>query len=495
MHSKIKLSGNVTIILTLTLTTIICVIFTILESAQITSLKTHFTDISKITTDSLFGNYCYELFEDYGLFAINSSDVNFEEYLTSIAKDNLTPNPLINNFTDNYNMLLGSIDSVEIDNLTKLTDNDALPFFEQVKKYMKYQEFSNLYYDLVSASNQMDVDIYDFTDENSNAPAIDLSILDNPPAEDRSECLDINNSEAKKYKENISDYIANIIQKNLLLLLVNDTSKISTTTVDKVILPSLTTQLSDVTSAIGEGYIKTKEFVSLERVAMSEYVSSIFNCYTNKQHDSLLCYELEYIINGGANDDSNLLNTSIKLIFMRASFNATHILADSKKRTSAHDLAKKCTGGGPISTAIAEFAIISSWATAEGVIDVKDLLAGKKVPLIKDSDTWTLSLDGICKLSPESVSANNGKTGYDYCFYLKLLLTAQTELALRFRTLDLIQMDMAHKYNDSFRINSCICGATINYTFKTKNTFFSFANLGSPDFAKHFEITSSYQYD
>lgn len=495
MHFNKKINGNVTILLTITLTTIICIIFTILESSRIVSIKTYYTDVSQIATDSLFGNYCYELFEEYGLFAINPSDINCDEYLMSITKDNISPGISSDILSDNYNLLLGSIDKIEISALTKLTDNDALPFFSQVKSYMKYKEIADVSENLISAAESINVDVYDFTDENQTPPPIDLSVLDNPPAEDRRECLDISDREAAKYKENMSDHIANIIQHNLLLLLVDNTNEISTTTVDKLTLPSLNTQLSDEASAISEGYVKSNEHISLERILMEEYVSSIFNCYTNKQHDSLLSYELEYIINGAANDDANLLNTAIKLIFMRASFNASHIISDSKKRTAAHDLAGKCTGGGPISTAIAEFAIISTWATAEGVIDVKDLLDGKKVPLIKDSKTWTLSLDGVCNLSPKSISANDGKNGYDYCFYLKLLLTAQNELALRFRTLDLIQLDMALKYNASFRINSCICGASIKYSYSIKNTFLSFANLNSTGFATHYDISNSYEYD
>lgn len=118
-----KLYGNVTILLTLTLTTIICVIFNILESARITSIKTYYTDVSQLAADSLFGNYCYELFEDYGLFAINPADINCTEYLSSIAKENISPSIPTDIFSDNYNFLQGQIDNVEILSSTKLTDN------------------------------------------------------------------------------------------------------------------------------------------------------------------------------------------------------------------------------------------------------------------------------------------------------------------------------------------------------------------------------------
>lgn len=494
MISKKTTKGNVTILLTLTLTAIVCIIFTILESARITSTKTHCTDISYLSTASLFGNYCMELFEEYGLFAVNSSDTNFEEYIMSITKENLSPGYTNNIFSANYNLLSAKVDNIEFISQKKLTDNDGSAFFEQVKKYMKYKEVSDIAESIISATDSMSVDIRDFTDKNqADAPA-DLSVLDNLTYEDRRECLDISNEAAADYTQNMSDYIANTIQHSLMLLLVEDTNTISTVTVDKLKLPSLNTQLSDETTVISEGYIKSNEQISIERIIFEEYTSSIFNCYTKKLHDSLLSYELEYIINGAANDDANLLNTAIKLIFMRAGFNAAYIISDSSKRTAAHDLAVKCTGGGPISTAITEFGIISSWATAEGVLDVKDLLSNKKVPLIKDSETWTLSLDGICKLSPDSISSNNGSNGYDYCFYLKLLLTAQNELALRFRTLDLIQLDMALKYNETFNINSCICGADIKYTYYTQNIFFTPYISSAKKSKNYYDIKISYEY-
>ena len=80
------ISGNVTIILSLTIMLIISLLFTILESARLVSVKTHFTDITYNSLDSLFGNYCKELFDDYGIFAINPGDVDLQNYLLNLGE-------------------------------------------------------------------------------------------------------------------------------------------------------------------------------------------------------------------------------------------------------------------------------------------------------------------------------------------------------------------------------------------------------------------------
>lgn len=495
MTFRIDIKGNVTILLTLSLTIIIGVIFTILEAARLTVLKTYYTDVSYLSTDSLFGDYCYELFEEYGIFALNTSDVDIETSLSDYAKDNIYHTSPADIFNSNYNLLTGTLEELSVNNYIYLTDEDGSIFSDQILKYMKYKELSEITDIISNTYNTDSFNTYDFSADNSDINSFDLSALDTPVIEDRRECLEIDTKEAKSYTEDLSEYISHTIKNNLLLILVDDTSTISTTEIDKLILPSMTTTLSDEATVINEGYVKSSDFLSPEKIMFEEYISSTFNCYTNNNSSSLLRYELEYIINGSSKDDENLLNTAIKLIFMRASLNAAYIISDSSKRTAANDLATIATGGTPIATKFTEFMIISSWATAEGVIDVKDLLSGKKVPLIKDDNTWTLSLDGICNLSKNTISSNSGKEGFDYAFYLKLLLTAQSELALRFRTMDLIQMNICLNYNSSFRMSNCVCGLTTNFIYKAKTVFFNFTDfIGSYDYAQ-IDVSTTYKYD
>ena len=488
--------GNVTIVLSLILTILLSAIFTLLESARLTVIKTHYTDISYLCMDSLFGDFCYELFDKYGIFAINSSDVNPDNFLKEYAADNvLADNNILNFAGNNYNLLKGSLKNVTTSDYIYLTDKDGEVFSNQILAYMKYKEVSEITESLTNSISSDGVDIYDFTDESFDVSDMDLSYLDNISTEDRRECLDISDEEAASYKDNFTNFIAHALQNNLLLLLVDDPDSISVTKVDKLTLPSMTTALSDETTVINEGYVKESSFVTPEKILFEEYVSSIFGSYTNPKADSLLTYELEYIINGSSEDDKNLLNTAIKLIFMRGSFNASYILSDPAKRTAVKDFSQKCVGNAPLVLQFTEFMVLSAWSVAEGIIDVKDLLLGKKVPLIKDSSSWTLSLDKITSVSPHTISSNTGENGFDYSFYLKLLLVAQSELALRFRTMDLIQMNICLNYNETFRIQNCICGMKAEFSYETPNIFLNFNNLMTHSNITDFSISTTYTYD
>lgn len=492
------ISGNVTIILSLTIMLIISLLFTILESARLVSVKTHFTDITYNSLDSLFGNYCKELFDDYGIFAINPGDVDLQNYLLNLGETNAATEHSILNVSSpssGFNLLKGHLSNLTINQTTSITDNDGLIFSEQVKAFMQYKELGTLADNLTDSFNETSENVYDFLDEENNA-SLDYSLLDTPYTEDRRDCLDISTSEAKQYSDDLKSTIAHALKDNLIYLIVEDPSKVSTTKIDKSILPSTTVQLSEAASTISEGYIKEQSSVTLERIYFEEYVSSMFGCYTQPKENSLLSYELEYIINGSDSDDSNLLSTALKLITMRASFNIVHIISDSKKRTAVNDLAKLVVNAAsavPFALPIAEMIIASSWATAEGIIDVRDLLSGKKVPLLKDESNWTISLSGIKALAPGTESNNSGESGFSYKYYLKLLILAQSELALRFRTMDLIQMNMCLKYNETFRLSNCICAIDTTFTYETPNVFFKLNNLAASQSTK-FDIPMSYCY-
>lgn len=500
MDSKTTLKGNITIVLALSFMLILSLLFTILESARLVSVKTHYTDISMLSLDSLFGNYCKDLFDEYGIFAINPHDVNIEDYLTEYANTNATsrPSSILGLMSDSgYNLLTGQLSNLEIVSKTYITDKDGLIFSNQIKEYMKYKELGYLFDSFTNSFNETSENVYDFIDETNNQ-SLDYSLLDKPYTEDRRECLTMSKEDSKEYSDSLKESVSHALKENLIYLIVEDPSTVSTTRIDKLTLPSVTVALSEEASAINEGYIKEYNYVSLERVYFEEYVSSKFGCYTKPHDNSLLSYELEYIINGQDNDDGNLLSTAVKLISMRASFNIVHILSDNAKRTAVRNLAEITAGAAsgivPFSVQIAEMIIASSWATAEGIIDIRDLLAGKKVPLLKDSSTWTLSLDGITSLSAHTQSSNSGETGFSYEYYLKLLILAQSELALRFRTMDLIQLNICLNYNDTFRLSNCICRIDTIFSYQAKNIFLNLNTLILNEKNTTFTIPMFYTY-
>lgn len=491
--------ANVTVYISITLTLVLSVLFTTLESARLTVVKTHLIDTSSICMDSLFGCYCKELYEDYGIFAINPFDIDMEATLVALIDDNILPQNAF--YESNFNFLTAKLNNVELEDIIYVTDNDGKYFSSQILAYMKYKELENITQTVLDNSNVIGEDIYDFNSSDSipnmGDSNLDYSLLESDTIEDRRDCLDISDEEAKTLTDNICTTVSHNLRNELIFLLICEPTTISKTEIEKINLPSVTVQLNEETSSINDGYIKDPSFITPERIWFSEYITSHFCDYTRPSDDSMLSYEIEYMINGSSSDETNLLSTCTKLALMRASLNASHIVTDSRKFTAVKDLAMKSTVFIPIPgiEQFTELMIISAWSTAEGIIDVRDLLSKKKVPLIKDTSTWTLSLDNIAHLNPNTPSNNSGDSGLDYTGYLQLLLVAQSELALRFRTMDIIQLNICLNYNETFRLSNCIYGVTANFDYSTRNIFLNFNYLTNHKDTTSYNFTQSYHYD
>ena len=173
---------------------------------------------------------------------------------------------------------------------------------------------------------------------------------------------------------------------------------------------------------------------------------------------------MEYVIYGGDSDDVNFINCCLQLIALRTGLNLVHILTDKNKCNALEQIAS-IAESLPIVRTIAKYTIMAIWATAEAILDIRDLVSGKSVPLIKTSDQWNLSLEGLKDFSKTTTSKNAGTTGLSYERYLQMLMLLQNNISVYYRTMDLIQMDICANYNEDFRLSKCVTSieASIEY--------------------------------
>lgn len=83
--------GSITVYLALTLTIILSLLFCVIESARISSLKTRSKAISYMAADSAFGEFARPLFEKYGLFGVFSTEEDFLTDIKNYAVKNSSP--------------------------------------------------------------------------------------------------------------------------------------------------------------------------------------------------------------------------------------------------------------------------------------------------------------------------------------------------------------------------------------------------------------------
>lgn len=236
-------------------------------------------------------------------------------------------------------------------------------------------------------------------------------------------------------------------------------------------------KMGELPSGGKDGYRMGLDSVSakglIDRALINKYVEVHFPRYENEQQEGeqkrQLFYEQEYIINGKRKDRENLSQTVKKLLAVREGMNLIHILGDSEKREEARLLALALTGAAGVTPIadIAAFFIMGVWAFAESVEDVRALLQGEGVPLIKGKEDWRLNLDEIFNFvdKKEKISEGGGKDGPDYGDYLKGFLLIQDRIQRNERMMDLIQYNLSGT-QESFRMNRCAVSVEAECTAK-----------------------------
>lgn len=210
----------------------------------------------------------------------------------------------------------------------------------------------------------------------------------------------------------------------------------------------------------------------LKKVLIGQYVFDKFHSFVNCDGASPLDYEVEYIIEGKKSDKENLEKVVDKIIIIREGFNLIYLAKDSAKRNEAYEAALAITGftGMPVVIRVTQFLILGAWAYAESVVDVKDLLAGYRVKLMKGEDDWNLSLSGIKNLNATDEDREK-RGGLSYQDYLRVMLFTQNQSEQVLRIMDVVELNVQKKYNSAFKIEDCLVGISLCTEYEVKRVF------------------------
>ncbi|MBE7056046.1 MAG: hypothetical protein E7388_01210 [Ruminococcaceae bacterium] len=193
---------------------------------------------------------------------------------------------------------------------------------------------------------------------------------------------------------------------------------------------------------------------SLTKVLIDDYILSYFGNYKETVQNITACFnaETEYILNGESSEKKNIEKTFLKIFSIRTGLNLIHVLCDSEKRQIANAMGNAIAGatygiGGPLYAAL----IMTAWASGEALIDINRLKKGESVPLIKKSDDWRLSIEG---LSSKNEKENSEILDFDYKEYLRLLLYLTPQKIKLLRIQDLIEINMSKYIGNRFYLGN-----------------------------------------
>ena len=242
--------------------------------------------------------------------------------------------------------------------------------------------------------------------------------------------------------------------------------------------------------------------LSIRSALVNEYIISRFQNYTdyidseNKgtkdilSEDRLLDYETEYILCGGKSDKDNLCEVITKLSHIREGANLLYLITDSQKKNECFTLAVQLLGytGNMVLIKAAQYLIMTLWAYAESIVELRGLYSGESISIIKNAGNWETDINGLINLGRENISSgsvqwlkNAGKNrkgtvqpddketdeilSLDYAGYLRILLLMQNGTTRNARVMSAMELVMVALGHNDFRMKDYIYEADGTATF------------------------------
>ncbi|MGC6174362.1 DUF5702 domain-containing protein [Lacrimispora sp. 38-1] len=264
-------------------------------------------------------------------------------------------------------------------------------------------------------------------------------------------------------KEKILEKVQDLVKNGLMALVLPEGKEVSKGVLNNNSFPSLlyTGEQGEIDGLI-------------DRILFEEYCGRFLTNFLSEEGKDVK-YEMEYLIAGKNTDEKNFSQAVSDILVMREGLNLVHILTDQEKREEANALAGVITGVTGLTplTGLVAFFVMSIWAMGEAIVDIRRLLQGEKVSLIKSKENWRLSLGSLLDSGSQGKFEGGGSdnNGVDYTGYLKLILFVSHSSLQYYRLMDIIQMNLCAA-DEEFRMSHCIYRAEMKGTGVSRHFFF-----------------------
>lgn len=472
-----KKNGSVTVFFVLLLVLLASVLFAFLEAARVSCLKAEAHLCTGQAADAVRASYQPELWKDYHLLFWQQSRTDADRFadLYQLQKDMIEKNQAVNVSHKNFFFLPVHSSAITVEQYQLATDNGGLAFRSQaadwVKKTIAGDSIDLIWKVVTNAETEQleqsgirqEQEVEDVLEQygSKSEASGTLPGEQNPP-----ETEIPSQSELSNLQENPLIWMKKV-QKKGILALVMDENKISEKEADwSEAVDSRQLQSGNWTEQTSSG--------SVERMLFHLYCQGHFFNVTRNRNEKKLNYEMEYLIGGKTSDVANLRVVVRRLLLIREGINLTYLETDTQKSQEALTLALGVTSavGNPELAEPVKHAILAAWAYAESVSDVRILLDGGHVSLIKTEAQWRTSLEHIGDCLNASADETSGE-GLGYESYLQILLWTVSEEKITMRAMNLIEKNLDVRMDDMVSRISC------SYEYEAVPLFWSFVQIGN----------------
>lgn len=455
--------GSVTIYMSLMLAVLLSFFLTVIEGARSRAVSFRADCAFDLSVYSVFAEYNRQLYKEYGLFFI---DTSYGEEQASLERVNrhlhyyMEKN--LDKDTTGYKLFDYTgcfVEQTEITGCSYATDENGKVFQRQAVEYMKHK-YGISYVEKMKKEIQRAEETGLFTKDfsaqrNENHGKIERAEKEGIETGE----VDENGNPIKKEVDidNPADRMNQTRAKGILLF-VTDTEDV---------ISSQHVNLSEYVShnrpkTKGNGLSGRNQVSPTEQLLFDAYILEKCGNYRNPKKTGALQYQAEYVLAGKNHDTDNLKAVVHRLLLIREVSNCIYLFSDAAKVAEAAGLATSiCSAAGvPVLIEPVKLTLLFAWGYAEAIYDVKQLLAGGKVVLIKTSATWHYSLSGMLAAEAEQVleeKVDLPGDGLSYEEYLRLFLAVSAKNNKIYRMMDVAEMDVRKNSGfQRFQISNCI---------------------------------------
>lgn len=466
-----RYNAYLTVYLSLIFGIVLSLLFVFVEGAAIGAVRAQAELVADLGLDSVFAEYNREILNQYELFFVDSSygSVNggtgmVEKRLSDYMSYNMTPDKGIMMLFE-HNLLRLENPYLEIAEVSYASDDACMVWKAQAVNYMKAVYGGDLiagvqeHIDTVKSNGLTERDVAGEIAEQKLA--FEEALKDKGIVEFGAE-----SGEGYSYQK-VSGVFDKVVGGGILALALPGGYAVSGAVMDAGPYFSARKKGGAVNRGIGlhEGIDRPDGIA--DELIYGEYLMKKCGNYMKPKDTGLLKYQIEYILYGFNSDAGNLRRNAELLFALRSAANLTSIYADSAKQSQAEMIATIVCALllSPELTDLMKAIILGVWALMETVSDMRQLLEGGRVPLIKGSADWNT---GIVDLLTGNISGSGGREtgGLSYQDYLRVFLGLMDRDTKAARSLDIVEMDIRQTAgNEHFRIDRCMDYMKVNFGF------------------------------
>lgn len=474
--------GSLTVYLSLSLSLILSFVLTVIEGARISVIRMEAECVADIGMNSVLAEFHRELLEQYDLLFVDMSygttdckAENTAEHLRRYMENNFIGTGKGKNAAKNWLSL--SVDKSVIKEMSIASDDGGNVMKRQAIAYMQESSMEGMIAKIIGQVGELrtwGLETRDIARERENIQEQINAVA----------FLEEEDEEGNKKEislDNPADRV-NALRGSLVLnLVLGDMDHVSGTVIRPEDYISRRERLKGAGLRPGQ---RPPETVS-DHILFDCYLFDKCGWYGNELEKSFMKYQIEYMIAGEKSDLENLEKVVKRLIRWREAANVIYLFSDAGKCAEAELLALTLTAvlQIPALVKLVKASILFAWAYMESLSDVKCLLKGGRIPLMKTAADWKTGLANIADFSGNIPDGENSGHGLSYQDYLRIMLFLENSERKNMRAMDIMEMDIRTTAgNVNFRMDACF------------DSYLSEISMSSA-FGYHCDIQKRYGYD